>query len=235
MNLPIDRQQDRVVSSSSRYDHPALLCRMGHLNIVLVAIHLQPSRPKREYSRPRRFHLPPRLFLGTWHNSPLFRFLPSLAISFQVPSPQASEIRSIWRLSPRTETRGLDLFLQSSDDFPNRMFCPGLSIIRPDRFPEISLFVTSWKLSIRKEINGQVASLIFRVSRAPSISRFIDKASKMFFAFRKLFWSCLKRRLHVGNGTNVLGGLLRSFKNLDLYLMFLRVHVTGWFRKEKTR
>jgi hypothetical protein len=60
MDLPIDRQQDRVVSSSSRYDHPALLCTMGHLNIVLVARHLQPSRPKREHSRPRRFHVPPR-------------------------------------------------------------------------------------------------------------------------------------------------------------------------------
>jgi hypothetical protein len=92
----------------------------------------------------------------------------SFSISFQVPSP---EIRSIWHLSPRTETSGVDLFLQSSEDFPNWMFCPGLSIIRPDRFPEISLFVTSWKLSIRKEINGQVPSLIFRVCPAPSISR----------------------------------------------------------------
>jgi hypothetical protein len=60
MDLPIDHQQDRDVSSSSRYDHPAFLCTMGHLNIVLVATHLQPSRPKREYSRPRRFHVPPR-------------------------------------------------------------------------------------------------------------------------------------------------------------------------------
>ncbi len=111
------------------------------------------------------------LFMGTWHNSRIFRFPPSLAISFQVPSLQASEIRSIWRLSPRTKTSGLDLFLQSSDGLPNRMFCPGLSIIRPDRFPKISLFVTSWKLSICKEINGQVPSLIFRVSPAPSISR----------------------------------------------------------------
>jgi hypothetical protein len=74
----------------------------------------------------------------------LFRFPPSLPISSQVPSPQASEIRSIWRLSPWTETGCLDLFLQSSDYFPNWMFCPGLSIIRLDRFPEISLFVTSW-------------------------------------------------------------------------------------------
>jgi hypothetical protein len=57
--FPIDHQQHRVVSSSSRYDHPALLCTMGHLNLVLVARHLQPSRPKREYSRPRRFHVPP--------------------------------------------------------------------------------------------------------------------------------------------------------------------------------
>jgi hypothetical protein len=60
MDLPMDHQQDRVVSSSSRYDHPAFLRTMGHLNIVWVAIHLQPSRPKREYSRPHRFHVPPR-------------------------------------------------------------------------------------------------------------------------------------------------------------------------------
>jgi hypothetical protein len=88
----------------------------------------------------------------------LFRFLPSLPLSSQVPSPQASEIRSIRRLSPRTETSYLDLFLQSSDYFPNRMFCPGLSIIRPDRFPEISVFVTSCKFSICKEINCEVPS-----------------------------------------------------------------------------
>jgi hypothetical protein len=39
----------------------ALLCTMGHLNIVLVIIHLERRRPKREheYSQPRWFHVPP--------------------------------------------------------------------------------------------------------------------------------------------------------------------------------
>jgi len=98
------------------------------------------------------------LFLGTKHNSGLFRFSPSLPISSQVPSRQAGEIRSIWRVSPRTETSRLDLFPQSLDYFPNRMFCPGFSIIRPDRFPETSLFVMSCKFSICKEIKCRVAS-----------------------------------------------------------------------------
>jgi hypothetical protein len=98
------------------------------------------------------------LFHGTGHNSRLFRFTPSLPISSRVPSPQASEIRSIRRLSPRTETSRIDLFLRSSDDFPNGMFCHGLRIIWPDRFPEIFLFVTSFKFSIYEEINCEVPS-----------------------------------------------------------------------------
>jgi hypothetical protein len=38
----------------------------------------------------------------------------------------------------------------------------------------------------------------------------MEEAGKMFFAFRKLFWSRLKRRLHLGNGTNVHKGPVRK-------------------------
>jgi len=93
-DLPIDHQRDRVVSSSSRYDRPALLCTMGHLNVVLVAIHPQPSRPKREYSRPRRFHVPPRTksdSAGMMHLGPPTP--PKLAMS-----PTRSESFSVYTL-----------------------------------------------------------------------------------------------------------------------------------------